>query len=205
MKKSFFQRTYHIIQFFFFFSLICLFLYIGLLLLNISISNIHIPQLDKYISIILQFLNITKYYFKIVIYGVLTVPILLLGIELFYRIKHDNFWNYFKSLHETKHLRQFLKQEEKAESTVSFYDQTTVTKINPIIQQFNETIDKCLVDVRNKTVTIYLQYPKTQQAQKLLKDMEEHIKEEVSNQNPNYYFSAPNREGNSLWYIGTRR
>ena len=47
--------------------------------------------------------------------------------------------------------------------------------------------------------------PRTQQAQKLLKDMEEHIKEEISNYNPNYYFSTPLRVGNKLWFKGTKR
>ncbi|HFU3977096.1 TPA: hypothetical protein ACGO2J_002176 [Streptococcus suis] len=205
MKKTFFQKTYSIIETFFFLGITSMFLYIGVLLLKISIDTISIEPLDNFISIFLQYLSIFLHYLKFLTYGILMIPIMLLLTEFLIRIRKDNFWNYFKSLHQTRHLRQFLKQEEKSESVISIDDQTTVTKLNPILVQFNQTIDKCLVDVRNKSVIIYLQYPKTQQAQKLLRDMKEHIKEEVSNQNPNYYFSAPTREGNSLWYIGTRR
>ena len=37
------------------------------------------------------------------------------------------------------------------------------------------------------------------------RDMEEHIKEEISNYNPNYYFSTPLRVENKLWFKGTKR
>lgn len=205
MNKSFFQKTYQIIQNFFFLDFICFFLYVGIQLLSMSISNIHIYQLDKYLYITLHFLNVTQHFFKMIICGMLTVTILLLCIEMIQRIKYDNLWNYFKSIRQTRQLRQFLKQEEKTRSIISIDEKTTVTEANPILEQFNRTIDKCLVDVRNKSVTVYLQYPKTQQAQKLLKNMENHIMEEISNQNPDYYFSTPSREGNRLWYIGTKR
>ncbi len=205
MKKTFFQKSYSVIQTFFFLSITSMFLYIGVLLLKISIDIISIEPLDNFISIFAEYLSIFLHYLKLLTYGMLMIPITLLLTEFMIRIRQDNFWNYFKSLHQTRYLRQFLKQEDKSESVISIDDQRSVTKLNPILEQFNQAIDKCLVDVRNKSVIIYIQYPKTQQSQKLLKDMEEHIKEEVSNQNPNYYFSAPNREGNSLWYIGTRR
>lgn len=205
MKKTFFQKTYSVIETSFFLGFTSMFLYIGVLLLKISIGSISIEPLGSLINIFSQYLSIFLHYLKFLTYGILMIPITLLLTEFMIRIRQDNFWNYFKSLHQTRHLRQFLKQEEKSESVISIDDQTTVTKLNPILEQFNQAIEKCLVDVRNKSVIIYIQYPKTQQSQKLLKDMEEHIQEEVSNQNPNYYFSAPNREGNSLWYIGTRR
>ena len=63
----------------------------------------------------------------------------------------------------------------------------------------------CTIDVRKETVTILLAIPRTQQAQKLLKEMEGDIKEEISNRNPHYYFSSPHRKGNKLWFTGTKR
>lgn len=205
MKKTYFQKTYSIIQTFFFLGFISMGLYIGLTLLNLSISNLHITVLEDLISVFLQKLDITQKYLKFLTFGLLLISILLLCIELIKRIRHDSLWNYFKSLNKTRKLRQFLRQEEKIKSVNSIDDQTTVTKINPILEEFNQTVDKSLVDVRIKSIVIYLQYPKTQQAQKLLKNMENHIMEEISNQNPDYYFSTPSREGNSLWYIGTKR
>lgn len=205
MKKTYFQKTYSIIQTFFFLGFTSIILYIGLTLLNLSISNLHITPLDDWISVFLQKLDITQKYLKFLTYALFLISILLLCIELIKRIRHDSFWNYFKSLNKTRKLRQFLRQEEKIKSVISIDDQTTFTKINPILEEFNQTVDKSLVDVRIRSIVIYIQYPKTQQAQKLLKNMENHIMEEISNQNPDYYFSTPTREGNRLWYIGTKR
>ena len=102
-------------------------------------------------------------------------------------------------------LRHYLKQDEKSESVITVDNQTTVPKFNPILKAFNKTVSKCTVDVRKESVSVFIKYPSTQQAQQLLRDMEAHIKEEISSRNPNYYFSSPNREGNKLWFKGTRR
>ena len=102
-------------------------------------------------------------------------------------------------------LRHYLKQDEKSESVITVDNQTTVTKFNPILKAFNKTVSKCTVDVRKESVSVFIKYPSTQQAQQLLREMEAHIKEEISSRNPNYYFSSPNREGNKLWFTGARR
>ena len=49
-----------------------------------------------------------------------------------------------------------------------------------------------------------MQYPKTQQAQKILREMTEQIKEEISNYNPRYIFSSPTREGDKFWFKATK-
>ena len=118
---------------------------------------------------------------------------------------NDSILNYVKSVYQTIRLRQFLKQDEKSESTITIDNQTTITKFNTILKNFNQTVGKTTVDVRKSSVSVFLKYPRTQQAQKLLRGMEAHIKEEISSRNPNYYFSSPNREGNKLWFKATRR
>ena len=101
-------------------------------------------------------------------------------------------------------MRQFLKQDEQYESMNTIENQT-VTRINPILKSFNHSVLGCTVDVRKENVTVLLAIPRTQQAQKLLKEMEDDIKEEISNRNPHYYFSSPHRKGNTLWFTGTKR
>lgn len=101
-------------------------------------------------------------------------------------------------------MRQFLKQVEYSEPIVTIENQT-ITRFNPVLSKFNQSVRKCTVDIHQEEVSIFLKLPRTQQAQKLLKDMEEHIKEEISNYNPNYYFSTPLRVGNKLWFKGTKR
>ena len=101
-------------------------------------------------------------------------------------------------------MRQFLKQDEQYEPMNTIENQT-VTRINPILKSFNHSVLGCTVDVRKETVTVVLTIPRTQQAQKLLKEMEDDIKEEISNRNPYYYFSSPHRKGNKFWFTGTKR
>ena len=101
-------------------------------------------------------------------------------------------------------MRQFLKQNEQSEPMNTIENQI-VTRINPILKKFNHSVLGCTVDVRKETVTVLLAIPRTQQAQNLLKEMEDDIKEEISSRNPNYYFSSPHRKGNKLWFTGTKR
>lgn len=136
--------------------------------------------------------------------SILAISSILVIGQLLYRIAKDSIWNYFKSVYQTIRMRQFLKQVEYSEPIVTIENQT-ITRFNPVLSEFNQSVRKCTVDIRQEEVSIFLKLPRTQQAQKLLKDMEEHIKEEISNYNPNYYFSTPLRVGNKLWFKGTKR
>lgn len=205
MKKSFFQRTYNVNINFIFLGFISFWISIGIRLLKISIRNFHLPALTDLLSFVQNKLSMVEHYTKLLAVLLLIISTILIVTELVKRLINDSVWNYFKSIYQTFRLRQFLRQDEKSESVISIDNQTTVTKVNPILEQFNQTINKCIVDVRNESVTIFLKYPKSQQAQKLLKDMESHIKEEISSRNPDYYFSSPNRDGNKLWFVGNRR
>ena len=98
-----------------------------------------------------------------------------------------------------------MRQDENSQLAFSIDNSSTVTRFNPILRKFNRATSKCVVDVRNDSVTILIKYPKTQQSQKLLREMENYIKEEISSRNPEYYFSAPNRRGNKLWFKSTKR
>lgn len=125
-------------------------------------------------------------------------------IELSHRIVKDSLWNYFKSVYQTIRIRQFLKQDELSE-TITFNENQTVTRLNPILREFNQSVSKCSIDIHNDEITVFMKIPRTQQSQKLLRDMEEHIREEISSYNPNYYFSIPVRARSGLWFKGTKR
>ncbi|MBM9834235.1 hypothetical protein IAG15_24220, partial [Enterococcus faecalis] len=85
------------------------------------------------------------------------------------RFMNDSILNYFKSVYQTINLRRFLSQDENSKSVISIDNQTTITKYNPILKKFNRAISKSTVDIRTETVKVYIKYPKTQQAQKLLR------------------------------------
>lgn len=205
MKKSFFQKTYNLNINLIILILLLLLLKFALLLLENQLGNIEIESLQSSISFVQGKLNFIAYFVQSLTLTLTSILVLSICTELFQRFTKDSILNYFKSIYQTIRLRQFLKQDEMSESIISIDNQTTVTKFNPILKNFNHAISSCTVDIRQDTLSVFIKYPRTQQAQKLLRDMEGHVKEEISGQNPEYYFSSSIREGNKLWYIGTRR
>ncbi|HEM4092754.1 hypothetical protein RJW56_09520 [Streptococcus suis] len=205
MKKSFFQKTYNLNINLIILILLLLLLKFALLLLENQLGNIEIESLQSSISFVQDKLNFIAYFVQSLTLTLTSILVLSICTELFQRFTKDSILNYFKSIYQTIRLRQFLKQDEMSESIISIDNQTTVTKFNPILKNFNHAISSCTVDIRQDTLSVFIKYPRTQQAQKLLRDMEGHVKEEISGQNPEYYFSSSIREGNKLWYIGTSR
>ncbi|MEI4781647.1 hypothetical protein [Streptococcus pasteurianus] len=205
MKKTFFQKTYNLNINLIILILLLLLLKLALLLLENQLGNIEIESLQSSISFVQDKLNFIAYFVQSLTLTLTSILVLSICTELFQRFTKDSILNYFKSIYQTIRLRQFLKQDEMSESINSIDNQTTVTKFNPILKNFNHAISSCSVDIRQDTLSVFIKYPRTQQAQKLLRDMEGHVKEEISGQNPDYYSSSSIREGNKLWYIGTRR
>lgn len=128
----------------------------------------------------------------------------LIYYEVFSRLKEDSLTNLWKSIYQTFTMRIFLKQSEHSE-TVTTIEQAKITHYNPINKHFNRTIRKTIVDIREDKVTLLIRIPQTQQATKILKEMEMLISEEIANRNPDYYFSRPERKGKWLYFTGTKR
>lgn len=204
MKKTFFQRTYNLNANLIVLALLSFFLKIGINLLIQMIETTKISGMQGLFTTIIDKLTVLEYYIQLLSFCLILVPALLVIIELVQRFRSDSISNYFKSIFQTIRFRHFLKQDEKIEAVSDKDNQTTKTGFDPIIQSFNNSISKCTIDVRNSSVSVVMQYPKTQQAQKILREMTEQIKEEISSYNPGYIFSAPTREGDKLWFKATR-
>lgn len=204
-KKNFFQRTFNITVTLLIFGLFFICLTIGLRLLQDLIANAQSTYLSHLLETINQWASKGEYYTKILAILLPLIAVLLIIVELISRAIYDKPSNYFRSAYQTLRLIQFLRQDENSQLAFSIDNSSTVTRFNPILRKFNRATSKCVVDVRKDSVTIVIKYPKTQQAQKLLRDMETYIKEEISSRNPEYYFSAPNRRGNKLWFKSTKR
>ena len=168
-------------------------------------ANAQSTYLSHLFVTIKQWASKGEYYTKTLAILLPLIAAFLIIIELILRLFYDTPINYFKSAYQTIRLVQFLRQDENSQLAFSIDNSSTVTRFNPILRKFNRATSKCVVDVRKDSVTIFIKYPKTQQAQKLLRDMEVYIKEEISSRNPEYYFSAPNRRGNKLWIKSTKR
>ena len=204
-KKNFFQRTFNITVTLLMYSLFFLCLTIGLRLLQDLMANAQSTFLSHLFEAIKQWASKGEYYTKILAILLPLIAVFLIIVELILRAIYDKPSNYFRSAYQTLRLIQFLRQDENSQLAFSIDNSSTVTRFNPILRKFNRATSKCVVDVRKDSVTIVIKYPKTQQAQKLLRDMESYIKEEISSRNPDYYFSAPNRRGNKLWFKSTKR
>lgn len=204
MKKNFFQTTYNFNTNLLVFALLSFLLKIGNNLLIQMLETIKLPGMHGLFAIMLDKLTTFDYYIQLFSFCLTLIPSFLILIELVQRLSKDSFWNYFKSIYQTSRMRQFLKQDEHSEP-VNTIENQTITRINPILKNFNQSVSGCTVDVRKESVTVLLAIPRTQQAQKLLKEMEDDIKEEISSRNPSYYFSSPHRKGNKLWFTGTKR
>ena len=187
------------------YGLLFLCLRMGLRLLQDLMANAQSTYLSHLFEMMKQWASKGEYYTKNLAILLPLIALFLIIIELILRAIYDKPANYFRSAYQTIRLVQFLRQDENSQLAFSIDNSSTVTRFNPILRKFNRATSKCVVDVRKDSVTIVIKYPKTQQAQKLLRDMESYIKEEISSRNPDYYFSAPNRRGNKLWFKSTKR
>ena len=204
-KKNFFQRTFNITVTLLMFGLFFLCLTIGLRLLQDLMANAQSTYLSHLFEVIKQWASKGEYYTKTLAILLPLIAVFLIIVELILRAIYDKPSNYFRSAYQTLRLIQFLRQDENSQLAFSIDNSSAVTRFNPILRKFNRATSKCVVDVRKDSVTILIKYPKTQQSQKLLREMENYIKEEISSRNPEYYFSAPNRRGNKLWFKSTKR
>lgn len=134
----------------------------------------------------------------------LSLSLVLIGIEIVKRWKTDTLMNYVKSVYHTFSLRNFLFQREKVQKVTSPEHQTVPTS-TPVNNGFNRAVRKCMVDIQTDSVTIFIKVPRDQQGQKILKDMEALLKEEIASQHTDYYFSSPIRVRNQLWFTGKKR
>lgn len=205
IKKNFFQRTFNITVTILMYGLFFLCLTFGLRLLQDLMANAQSTYLSHLFDAIKQWASKGEYYTNILAILLPLIAVFLIIVELTLRAIYDKPSNYFRSAYQTLRLIQFLRQDENSQLAFSIDNSSTVTRFNPILRKFNRATSKCVVDVRKDSVTILIKYPKTQQSQKLLREMENYIKEEISSRNPEYYFSAPNRQGNKLWFKSTKR
>lgn len=202
MKKSFFMRTYNLNIYLILFSLLTGFLVWSLGFLASTIDLTLPIALD--LSQVNVYLAMGSHYSYMVMTYLLTTLFASVTLEIVNRVRFDSLLNYFKSIYHTFKLRSFLTQREKSEK-VTTIDNQTITTYNPINGSFNRCAHKSVVDIRKDEITIFIKVPRDQQGQKVLVDMTSQLKEEVSSQHPDYYFSAPNRVRNNLWLVGKRR
>ncbi len=202
MKKTYFIKIFNLVLNLIFLTLFeSFFSFVFKLLVFTFDKNTTLSKISFFIQIE-KWTALISDDFKYLAIATLILVLLLIVKEAISRLLKDSLLNFFKSIFQTFKLRHFLVQNESSEKTV---ENQKVTSFNPIFKNFNKAVHKCVIDVTNENIIVFIKVPHTQQAQKLLKDMESQIKEEIASRNPDYYFSAPNRVKNKMWFIGTKR
>lgn len=202
MKKTPFMRTFNLNINLILSSILSGFFGWTLKFLAITLNQISLGSFD--LSKVSLYLGIGSHYCYLTFLVLLSVLAFLVTLEIVNRFRFDNLFNYFKSIYHTFKLRNFLTQREKSEK-VTTIDNQTITTYNPINGSFNRCAHKSVADIRKDEVKVFIKVPRDQQGQKILSDMTFQLKEEVSSQHPDYYFSAPNRVRNNLWLVGKKR
>ena len=143
MKKTFFQKSYNLISSLLFVGLISFILSFAFNLLVKLFGDFDIPSLNSFIIIIQNKLILLGSYTSQIATILVLVAVSLIIVELTQRMINDSILNYFKSVYQTIRLRQFLRQDDKSESAITIDNQTTITKFNPILKNFNQTVFQC--------------------------------------------------------------
>lgn len=199
MKRNFFQFTFNVSFLFLFVSILCFSLNVVFNLTNPSneIADVNLVLFNKNFGT-----TIITYIHRMAILTSSTALSLII-VEVISRIRKDSLLNYAKSIYQTFRMRYFLRQYHSTPTETT--GNPKGNHYNPILKSFNHAVSKCVVDIRKEKTIVLLNVPNTQQAQKLLEERMESIQKEITSRHPHYYFSAPNRIGNKLWFIGTRR
>ena len=196
MEKTFFQKTFNLSRYLLVFVILNTVLSITSRLLIILFDN---EVFSRKIVVIQNKLYLVSTIFLLVAIMLFILLSTLLTIELTDRYKTDKISNYFESVKQTMRLRYFLIQHETISTSTNSFQR------NQILRDFNKSLSNCIIDVRKESVIVVLKYPVFQQSQQIFRSMESHIKEEISNYNPNFYFSSPVRIGNRLFYNVSKR
>lgn len=148
-------------------------------LLNIAMSDV-----AKFIKIV------------VLVVLVLSIP------ELLKRLMKDKIINLLRSIHGTFVFRRFLKQYQPPASVGE--EMISITE-NHAISKFNYSVHSAVLDFSGNSIKLYIKVPHSAQAQKILKEYEVQIKEEISNLYPEYLISTFERKKHQFWLIGTKR
>lgn len=195
MKKSYLMRIFNGIEFLVFLLMIGMFVEFLLKCIQKLGVTIFPEQLKTLLNIAMS--DVSKF-IKIVVLVVLVFVI----PEILKRLMKDKIINLLRSIQGTFVFRRFLKQYQPSSSTGE--EMISIT-VNHAISKFNSSVLNAVLDFTENSIKLYIKVPQSAQAQKILREHEVQIKEEISNLYPEYLISTFERKKHQLWLIGTKR
>ncbi|MNW58765.1 hypothetical protein D3C74_366480 [compost metagenome] len=193
LGKSFFIRTFHINGFLLFILLILLLIRVPFKMIESFLHNETSSFLTEYSEFMSKVVGaISNALDGVIVLSVVTLLILVV-IELVTRIVQDSLANWFYSIWVSFRLRKFLMRQTDHEGEGIFK-----------LQQHNKAIRKSIIDIKEKKITYLVKLPNDVQAQKLLLESKEILREEISSRFPAYSFSNLERYKHWLRIEGTK-
>ncbi|MNW41284.1 hypothetical protein D3C74_184180 [compost metagenome] len=193
LDKSFFIRTFHINGFLLFISLILLLVRVPFKMIVSILHTETSSLLTEYSEIMSKVLrSMSNTIDGMIVLSVATLLILVVP-ELVIRFVQDSLANWFYSIWISFRLRKFLIKKADHEGEGSFK-----------LQQHNKAIRNSIIDVRKKKITYIIKLPNSVQAQKLILETKEILREEISSRFPDYTFSNFERYKHWMRIDGTK-
>lgn len=191
--KSYFIRTFHINEVILFILTLLILVRVPFKLLELFWQHEMSTVLTDYSKIMNKVLGGISNSLDGMI--VLSVGVLLILVvpELVSRIAEDSLTNWFYSIWVSYRLRKFLVRQADHEGE-------GISKL----QQHNKSIQKSIIDIRNRNITYLVKLPNDVQAQKLILDTKDILHQEVSSRFPDYSFSNFERYKHWMRIDGTK-
>lgn len=193
MKKSYFIRTFHINEFLIVTSMLLVLVRVPFKMIEVLMQNGISPALTEYSKIMSKVLGAISNTLEGMI--VLTVGALLILVvpELIKRTVKDSLTNWFYSIWVSFRLRKFLVRQADHQGEGIFK-----------LQQHNKSIQKSIIDIRNRNITYLVKLPNDLESQKLILDTKDILHEEISSRFPDYSFSHFERYKHWMRIEGTK-
>lgn len=195
MKKvnSYFLRTFHINE-------VILLVLTLLILVRAPLKLIELYLKHETTTVLVEYTKIMTGVFGAISNALdammmLSVGALLILVvpELVTRIAKDSLINWVYSIWVSYSLRKFMLRQADHEGEGSFK-----------LQQHNKSIQKSIIDIRNCNITYLVKLPNDVQAQKLILETKEILREEISSRFPDYSFSCFERYKHWMRIDGTK-
>lgn len=202
IKKSYFIQTYNLNQFLGAVLLLTLIFF----MLSKTIAVYAETETSTLSLVHFQAIMFRKLVFSLQWISIVTSVLLifLLLVEIIQRLKHDSLLNLGKSYFGTLRFRRFLTHAQQLPKSTNPFDEKGQTE-NKSITRFNRAVRKSVLDLTQDQLTLFLKVPKEAQAQKILNEHEEQIKEHLASFYSEYIISTFERKKFTLWLIGTKR
>ncbi len=192
-RKSYFIRTFYINKFILFSLMILILIRAPFKLIELYLQHETIIVLENYTKIMTRGLvKISNMLDGLIVLSVLVMLILVVP-ELVNRIAEDSLKNWFYSIWISFRLRKFLGRQADHKSV-------GILKL----QQYNKSIRKSIIDIRNRNITYLVKLPNDVQAQILILNMKDIIHDEITSRFPDYSFSCFERYKHWMRIDGTK-